>query len=142
MRLMAEHRVPPTPSNFHVWFNYASGAASDLKRSIDIPIANKRPFDAATDRELFASFMGSQASDLSAVDHASHQLQSVMTAARRFLTTAIADNCSQMQAIDDVAGPGKTGLDRKVLVESLMHELARLRHARSSCRRALSRTPS
>jgi diguanylate cyclase len=124
VRLMAEHRVPPTPSNFHVWFNYSVGASSDLKRAIDILIGNKRRFDAATNRELFASFVGSQSPDLGAVSNASHQLHSVMAAARQFLTTAIADNRSQMQAIDDVAGQGKAGLDPKLLIESLMHELA------------------
>lgn len=69
--------------------------------------------------------MVSQAPDLGAVSNASQQLHSVMAAARQVLTTAIADNRSQMQAIDDVAGQRKAGLDPRPLVESSMHELAR-----------------
>src|SRR5436853_415139 len=38
VRSMAEHRVPPTPNNFHVWFNYTLGAPPVLKRAIDILI--------------------------------------------------------------------------------------------------------
>jgi hypothetical protein len=42
MRSMAEQRVPPTPNNFHVWFNYVLGTPPVLKRAIDILIGNKR----------------------------------------------------------------------------------------------------
>ena len=55
MRSMAEHRVPPTPNNFHVWFNYTLGTPPVLKRAIDILIGNKRKFDAQTNREIYDS---------------------------------------------------------------------------------------
>ena len=53
MRSMAEQRVPPTPNNFHVWFNYTLGTPPVLKRAIDILIGNKRKFDAHTNREIY-----------------------------------------------------------------------------------------
>ena len=34
--LMAQHRVPPTPDNFSVWFSYAMGGSLALKKTVDI----------------------------------------------------------------------------------------------------------
>ena len=48
-----------------------------------------------------------------------------MAAARQFLTTAIADNRTQMAAISDVAERTEAGVDPKLLIESLMGELAK-----------------
>src|SRR5690349_15657350 len=85
MRLMAEHRVPPTPNNFHVWFNYTLGSPPVLKRAIDILIGNKRKFDAHTNREIYNSYVGSKASDEAVAYEVSQQLHSVMASARQFL---------------------------------------------------------
>jgi diguanylate cyclase len=126
MRLMAEQRVPATPNNFHVWFKYALGSSPDLKRTIDILIGNKRKFDADTNRDLFATYAGSQViAEDAVINNASQQLHSVMTSAKRFLTTAIADNRTHMQAISDVADQTEAGVDPRSLVEGLMSELAK-----------------
>ena len=125
MRFMAQHRVPPTPNNFYLWFQYSLGATSDLKRAIDILIGNKRKFDAATNRDLFATYAGSRAADDGAANNVSQQLHSVMAAAKQFLTVAIADNRSQIQAISDVADQSEAGVDPKSLIENLMSELAK-----------------
>jgi diguanylate cyclase len=119
MRFMSLHRVPPTPNNFHLWFNYSLGTAADLKRAIDILIGNKRKFDATTCRDLFATYIGSHGTDDAAVNDVSQQLHSVMASARQFLTTAISDNHSQILAISEA------GVDPKLLVENLMTELAK-----------------
>ena len=63
IRSMAEQRVPPTPNNFHVWFKYVLGTPPVLKRAIDILIGNKRKFDAATNREIYANYVGSKAAE-------------------------------------------------------------------------------
>jgi diguanylate cyclase len=125
MRSMAEQRVPPTPNNFHVWFNYVLGTPPVLKRAIDILIGNKRRFDTSTNREIYASYVGSKAVDETVVHDVSQQLHSVMASARQFLTTAIADNRTQMAAISDVSERTEAGLDPKILIESLMSELAK-----------------
>ena len=125
MRSMAEHRVPPTPNNFHVWFKYTLGAPPELKRAIDILIGNKRKFDAHTNREIYESYVGTKASDEAVAYKVSQQLHSVMTSARQFLTTAIADNRTQMAAINDVTEQTEAGVDPKGLIESLMGELAK-----------------
>jgi diguanylate cyclase len=122
--LMAQQRVPPTPNNFHVWFKYSLGTSPILKRAIDILIGNKRKFDAQTNQGLFATYVGTQGADGVSVNNVSQQLHSVMESAKQFLTTAIADNRSQMQAISDVADQTEAG-DPKLLVESLVQELAK-----------------
>lgn len=125
MRAMSQQRVPPTPNNFHLWFKYSLGTPPELKRTIDILIGNKRKFDAVTNQDLFATYIGSQAAEDAAVNDVSQQLHSVMASARQFLTTAIADNRSQIRAISDVADRSEAGLDPKLLVENLVNELAK-----------------
>src|SRR5436190_20681471 len=91
MRSMAEQRVPPTPNNFHVWFNYVLGTPPVLKRAIDILIGNKRKFDAGTNREIYANYIGSKAADETVAYNVPQQLRPVRAPGRHFLTTAIGD---------------------------------------------------
>src|SRR5216683_1585111 len=125
MGAMAKQRVPPTPNNYHLWFKYSLGASSDLKRTIDILISNKRKFDKATNQDLFASYIGSQATEAAVVHQVSQQLHGVMDSAKHYLTAAIADNRTQMQAMDEVADQSNAGVDPKVLIENLVSELAK-----------------
>jgi diguanylate cyclase len=120
---MAEQHVPTTPNNFNVWFHYFLGAPDNLRHAIDILIDNHRPFDAKTNHDLYATYI--EPHEVSAVSDASERLHALMVAAKEFLATAIADNHSQMQAINDVAGQSQTGVDPKALVAQLMNELAR-----------------
>ena len=48
-----------------------------------------------------------------------------MASAKQFLTVAIADNRSQIEAISDVADRSEAGVDPKLLVENLISELAK-----------------
>ena len=122
---MSQHRVPPTPNNFHTWFKYSVGTSPDLKRAIDILIGNKRKFDTTTNRDLFAMYVGPANADDTDVNNVSQQLHSVMTCAKQYLTAAIADNRSQMMAIGDIAEQSDIGVDPKLLVENLLTELAK-----------------
>jgi diguanylate cyclase len=125
MQSMSQQCVPPTPNNFHVWFKYYLGTSPDLKRAIDILIGNKRKFDTATNRDLFATYVGSRGADDLVASDVSQQLHSVMTSAKQFLTTAIADNRTQIRAISDVADRSEAGVDPKLLVENFMNELTK-----------------
>jgi diguanylate cyclase len=121
LRFMSQQRVPPTPNNFHLWFKYSIGTSSDLKRAIDILIGNRRKFDATTNHDLFATYIGLPSAESVAAN--SQQLHSVMGSAQQFLTAAIADNRTQIGAISDVADRSEAGVDPKLLVQSLMNEL-------------------
>jgi diguanylate cyclase len=123
MQCMAEQRIPATPNNFNVWFHYCLGAQDELRHAIDILVDNRRPFDARTNHELFATYI--EPDEGSAAAEASERLHGLMGAAQEFLRTAIADNNSQMQAISDAADQSQAGVDPKTLVAQLMNELAR-----------------
>ena len=123
MQAMAEQRIAPTPTNFAVWYQYFAGGHDDLRNAIDLLIDHNRPFDARTNQDLFETYIAPQVSAI--VVHTSERLHTLMSAAKEFLATAIADNRSQMQAISEVADQGKAGVDPKALVAQLMNELAR-----------------
>jgi diguanylate cyclase len=125
MRAVTEQRVPPTPQNYHVWFKYALGMPVELKRTIDILIANKRKFDAAANRDLYLTYVGSKGTEDAVTHHVSQQLHSVLASAQQFLNEAIADNRTQIEAINEVAGRSEAGVDPRVLVETLMNELGK-----------------
>ncbi|MBR0854889.1 GGDEF domain-containing protein [Bradyrhizobium liaoningense] len=123
MRGMLEQRIAPTPANFAVWFHYFAGSHDDLRNAIDLLIDHNRPFDVRTNQDLFDTYVAPQAGAVAF--ETSERLHALMSAAKEFLATAIADNHSQMQAISEVADQGKAGVDPKALVAQLMSELAR-----------------
>ena len=125
MRSMAQQRVPPTPNNFHTWFKYSLGTSPDLKRAIDILVGNKRKFDTTTNHDLFATYVAPHTSGEIDLNNVSQQLHTVMASAKQFLTVAIADNRSQIKAMNDVADQTEVGVDPKLLVENLLNELAK-----------------
>ncbi len=125
LRAMVQQHVPPTPNNFHLWFQYSLGAASDLKRAVDILISNKRKFDKTTSQALYDTYIGSQGADAAVVHKVSQQLYGVMDSAKQYLTAAIAENRTQIEAIDDVADRSGDGFDPKPLIENLVSELAK-----------------
>lgn len=121
---MAQHGVAPTPNNFAVWFNYSCNTKPELKRTIDILVAGKRRFDAATNRDLFSTYLAAGPASATVGD-VPEQLKSVMAEAQRFVTQAIADNHIQIRAIGNVAEQAESGIDPRPLVECLMDELAK-----------------
>ncbi|WGD52640.1 GGDEF domain-containing protein [Bradyrhizobium sp. CB1650] len=123
MRSMVEQRIPPTPSNFAVWFHYFAGDHDDLRNAVDLLIDHSRPFDARTNQDLFETYIAPNAGIVAL--ETSERLHALMGAAKEFLATAIADNRSQMQAISDVADQSQAGVNPRALVAQLMNELAR-----------------
>ncbi len=122
-RLMNQYGVAPTPSNYAVWFNYARGTLPELRRVIDILIDGNKRFDSNTSRDLYSTYLGLDGGG-AAGGEIPDQLKSVMTAAKRFVTDAIADNRTQIRAIGDVAEKAESGIDPRSLVKSLVEELA------------------
>ncbi len=125
MGAITQQRVPPTPHNFHVWFKYALGSPVELKRTIDILVAGKRKFDAATNRDLYTTYVGAKGLDEAVAHQVSQQLHTVLASAQDFLSTAIADNRTQIEAISNVADRSEIGTDPRLLIETLMNELSK-----------------
>lgn len=123
MRSMSQNAVPFTPSNFSVWFNYALGAAPALRRTIDILLDNKRKFDAKINHDLYVTYIDPRP-EFAAAD-LPDQLRGVVTSARAFLDTAVADNRTQMQALGEVSSNVRADSDPRPIIEKLMTELSR-----------------
>jgi diguanylate cyclase len=122
-RFMSMHRVPPTPENFSVWFNYAMGASSALKKTIDILIANKRKFDPAINHELYVNYIEPQ-SDRSTTNGFPEQLHGVISSAKEFLSSAISDNRTQIESLGEVSLQFQTASDPQPIIEKLVEELS------------------
>jgi len=122
-RLMSQHRVPPTPDNFSVWFYYAMGGSLTLKKTIDILIANKRKFDSVVNRDLYVTYINPH-SDLSTSEDFPEQLRGVIASAQEFLTTAISDNRSQMENLGEATSECQTTADPRPIIEKLVKELS------------------
>jgi diguanylate cyclase len=122
IRSMSQQSVPVTPGNFSVWFDYAMGTSPALRKTIDILIGNKRKFDASINRELYATFVKPHSE---AEADFPEQLQGVISSAREFLATAISDNRTQIEALDQVTSQVQTNSDPRTIIEKLVAELAK-----------------
>jgi diguanylate cyclase len=121
---MSQLSVPATPSNYIVWFHYMIGTSPGLRKTIDILLSNKRKFDAALNHELYAAFVNAQSGALPAGD-APQQLSGIIDSAKNFLTNAIADNKTQIAALDEVSACVGTNSDPRPIIQTLMSELAK-----------------
>jgi diguanylate cyclase len=120
---MAQHRVPPTPENFAVWFYYAIGGSLTLRKTIDILIANKRKFDSVVNRDLYVTYVKPQ-SDPSLGEDFPEQLHGVIASAKEFLSSAISDNRSQMESLGEVTSECQAVADPRPIIEKLLKELS------------------
>jgi diguanylate cyclase len=122
-RLMSLHAVPPTPNNFSVWFNYATGRLPALKKTIDILVANKQRFDSATNRDLYDTYVDPRP-ELGVAADFPEQLQGVISSAREFLAAAISDNRTQIEALGEVTSECRAVNDPRPIIEKLVKELS------------------
>jgi diguanylate cyclase len=120
---LAQHRVPPTPENFAVWFYYAMGGSLTLRKTIDILIANKRKFDSVVNRDLYVTYVKPH-SDPGLSEDFPEQVHAVISSARDFLATAISDNRSQMESLGEVKSECQAAADPRPIIEKLLKELS------------------
>jgi diguanylate cyclase len=124
VRLMSQQSVPPTPGNFAVWFEYAMGNSLALRKTIDILIAGKRKFDAATNHELYITYVAPQSAPdpMSAIPE---QLSGLIATAQQFLNVAVTDNRTQMKALGEVSSQVETTGDPRPIISKLVDELSK-----------------
>jgi diguanylate cyclase len=120
---MAQHRVPPTPENFAVWFFYAMGGSLTLRKTIDVLIANKRKFDSVVNRDLYVTYVKPH-SDPALSEDFPEQLNGVIASAQEFLATAISDNRSQLESLGEVKSECQAAADPRPIIEKLLKELS------------------
>jgi diguanylate cyclase len=122
--LMSQLRIPQTPANYSIWFNYCQGVSPALKRAIDDLFKNEAKFDAPTRAALIAAF--GKGAELTGVSgDVSERLGSLMENAHKLLQTAITDNRSQMLAMNQVASEIGVNADPNEVIECLVAELSK-----------------
>jgi diguanylate cyclase len=122
--LMSRLRIPQTPANYSIWFNYCQGVSPGLKRAIDGLFENEADFDASTRASLISNF-GNGETVAAVSSEASERLGSLMQDAQGLLQTAIADNRSQMLAMGQAANEIGAEADSGAIIESLVAELSK-----------------
>jgi len=120
MNMMERLAVPATPDNFSTWFNYAAGSSPSLRKSIDALLGHERKFDASVNRDLYATHIR-QGADIGNIPE---QLHGVIASARQFLSTAIADNRSQIATLGEVSSQFQVSSDPRPIIEMLVAELS------------------
>lgn len=60
LMIMNEWKVPLTPENYHVWFDYVTGTNEELRQAIDAQMASGRPFTEEVNDDLYYRFLGKQ----------------------------------------------------------------------------------
>jgi diguanylate cyclase len=73
---MLEHRVPPTPRNYSVWYAHATGRMIELSRTIELMLEHGQEFTAERNDDLYAQFIASDP-----------QLASLLQAGESFTST-------------------------------------------------------
>jgi diguanylate cyclase len=125
LQLMAQHGVPAAPQNFEVWYRFALGTSPELNKVINILIDNKRSFDAATNRSLFQTYVGGDQDHDAGHADVAHQLHALLSTAREYLGTSLADNRKHVAALGGVAAQIDRNADPRAIVERLVGELSR-----------------
>ena len=125
LRLMAQHAVPATPQNFEVWFKFALGTAPELNKIVNILIANKRPFDSATNRSLFLTYIGAETELDARHAEISDQLQALLSTAQAYLAASAADTRDHVEALGGVAAQIRDNADPRAIVAGLVGELSK-----------------
>jgi len=122
-RFMSLHGVPPIPENFSVWFDYAMGTSPALRKTIDILIANRQQFDSAINRDLYVTYIN-PSSGSAVTEEFPEQLRGVISSAKEFLKTAISDNRTQIEALDEATSQFQAVSDPRPIIEKLVTELS------------------
>src|SRR4030095_4028659 len=123
MRLMSQQSVPPTPTNFAVWFEYSLGNSLALRKSIDILIAGKLKFDPAINHELYITYVMPQ-SGSDPLSDLPDQLSGLIATAQQFLNTAVSDNQTHIKALGEVSSEAATS-DPRTIIAKLVDELSK-----------------
>jgi diguanylate cyclase len=121
--LMSRLRIPQTPANYSIWFNYCQGVSPSLKKAIDALFENDADFDAVTRAALISNFGNGETA--AASNGVTERLGSLMQDAQGLLQTAIVDNRTQILAMGQVANEIGAEADPQTIIESLVAELSK-----------------
>lgn len=123
---MAELRIPSTPENFAVWYEYFVGSKAELNRAIDLLLQKKREFTPALNQEIYERFFGASAQE-GALRQVSENLGETVREVQTLVGDAGADAKTYGRALvnitgevtRDAASPERLqGVVRRLLIET------------------------
>lgn len=122
MASMQEYRIPPTPKNFRVWYNYHADRPVGLRRALDVVIANHQMFTAKTNRDIYEQFFGPDDQQISLTDIAS-RLEETMSQVQAFVGNAEDDTKAYGQALENFTGQMTVNVKNSTRLTSLISNL-------------------
>jgi diguanylate cyclase len=140
-RAMLANDVPPSPSNYAVWFAYVAGTLPELKRTIDILLSNKQSFTPERNAELYSRYCDSPA-QVNLLQESGGRLLYIVDQVRKHLTSAAGDATSFGRTLDDFSTAiGDQGEDEvRVLISDLVVETQKVAQRNRALEERLSRT--
>lgn len=125
---MIAHEVPPTSSNYAVWYAYATGLTPELSRTIDILISNKQEFTHAVSSELYNRFCDT-GRHFNLFQETGDRLQYAVDQVMHYVKTASGDADTFGKTLDRYSGTlgAKPGTEEmRALVSGLILETQRM----------------
>src|SRR5258708_21553544 len=105
---MRAHKVPTTPQNFAIWYEYYDGGSPDLRRAIDILTSNGQGFGEALLEELYEKFFAAN-SEQRALRETSRRVEDTLKEVAAAVAEA-GDNTPRFRdALRDISGDDVVG---------------------------------
>ena len=121
-KAMVAHEVPPTPQNYAVWFAYAEGSLSELKRTIDILLSNRQSFTPELCADLYARFFD-DTGQLGVLQDAGGRLRHIVDQVKKHIDSAAGDANAFGQTLDNFSSAiGDSAPDIHALIGDLVAE--------------------
>jgi diguanylate cyclase len=120
---LQEFKIPATPANYAIWYEYHAGLSPNLQRTIDILISNHATFDDSTLQDLYATFFSS-AKEAQAVRETSMLALRTLQDIAGLANTAHADAHQFGATLSGFAAEGLGEIlgNLKALIENLVRE--------------------
>jgi diguanylate cyclase len=121
---MAEHSIPITPQNYHVWYEYFQGSNMDLIKAVNEMIALGTKFDERINAQLYSKFFAKDLSEedrkkmeaeFEAVTKANIETKKLIEPIARDLKAMSETNATYGNKLSDFAGK----IDQKADIEQV-----------------------
>ncbi len=137
--LMSQHNVIPSPSNYQVWYEYASEGNMSLNKTIDEMIKKNSSFTSKLSNNLFERFFSTD-QEQNAVTHAGQGIQTELAKISKAVrvinngtvkyNTVLSDS---LRGLDDIQG----GSEMKNIISDLMENTKEMALGNNSAQKKL-----
>ena len=124
---LERYRIPASPNNYSLWYEYHAGNSPSLRRTMDIILANKGGFDENTLYDLYATFFSSEKEE-QAVRETSLRVQETLRELIGIADRARTDARQFGNTLNDIASSdfGRSIENLNELIQHLLRETHRM----------------